>query len=120
MRRITRELTDWGFHNKERNDFNVLMMKHILTNPKCKGWYCGSKSQSLDYRTKKKAFLWPVGAGVERRHRGQLLQGLHQDGIILDAALPVDDGRAKAARLFYSARPAVGVAGWVLPALMIL
>ena len=31
--------------------------KVMLTNPKYKGWYCGNKTQTLDYRTKKKAFL---------------------------------------------------------------
>jgi hypothetical protein len=29
----------------------------MLENPKYKGWYCGNKTQTLDYRTKKKAFL---------------------------------------------------------------
>ncbi len=29
----------------------------MLENPKYKGWYCGNKTQSMDYRTKKKAFL---------------------------------------------------------------
>jgi hypothetical protein len=30
---------------------------HILQNPKYKGWFCGNKTQSLDYRKKKTAFL---------------------------------------------------------------
>jgi len=29
----------------------------MLENPKYKGWYCGNKTQNIDYRTKKKAFL---------------------------------------------------------------
>lgn len=57
VRRISRELTDLGYRSREGNDFNVLTVRHILTNPKYKGWYCGNKTQSLDYRTKKKVFL---------------------------------------------------------------
>ena len=29
----------------------------MLENQKYKGWYCGNKTQNIDYRTKKKAFL---------------------------------------------------------------
>jgi len=29
----------------------------MLENPKYKGWYCGNKTQNIDYRTKKKVFL---------------------------------------------------------------
>lgn len=57
VRRISRELTNLGYRSREGNDFNVLTVRHILTNPKYKGWYCGNKTQSLDYRTKKKVFL---------------------------------------------------------------
>ncbi|OUN23800.1 recombinase family protein [Flavonifractor sp. An82] len=57
IRRIARELTRRGHTSLLGNEFNQLTIKHILTNPKYKGWYCGNKTQSLDYRTKKKAFL---------------------------------------------------------------
>ena len=39
------------------NEFNSVTIGHILQNPKYKGWYCGNKTQSLDYRKKKTAFL---------------------------------------------------------------
>lgn len=57
VRRIAQRLTDLGYTSREGNAFNVLTVRHILTNPKYKGWYCGNKTQSLDYRTKKKAVL---------------------------------------------------------------
>lgn len=32
-------------------------IRHILENPKYKGWYCANKSQTVDYRSKRKIFL---------------------------------------------------------------
>jgi site-specific DNA recombinase len=46
-----------GYTSRQGNEFNVLTIRHILKNPKYKGWYCGNKTRSLDYRTKKRAFL---------------------------------------------------------------
>ena len=57
IRKIAQELTRRGHTSLLGNEFNQLTIRHILTNPKYKGWYCGNKTQSLDYRTKKKAFL---------------------------------------------------------------
>ena len=57
VRRLSQRLYDMGYRSREGNEFNVLTIRHILTNPKYKGWYCGNKTQSIDYRTKKKAFL---------------------------------------------------------------
>lgn len=57
IRKISQELTRRGHTSLLGNEFNQLTIRHILTNPKYKGWYCGNKTQSLDYRTKKKAFL---------------------------------------------------------------
>lgn len=57
VRKLSRELTSRGYTSLLGSDFNVTTIRHILTNPKYKGWYCGNKTQSLDYRTKKKAFL---------------------------------------------------------------
>lgn len=57
IRKIAQELTRRGHTSLLGNEFNQVTIKHILTNPKYKGWYCGHKTQSLDYRTKKKAFL---------------------------------------------------------------
>lgn len=57
MRAVSKALRDMGYTSREGNDFNTLTIRHILENPKYKGWYCGNKTQSLDYRTKKTAFL---------------------------------------------------------------
>ena len=56
-RKISRTLTEMGYASRQGNAFNTLTIRHMLENPKYKGWYCGRKTQSLDYRTKKKAFL---------------------------------------------------------------
>lgn len=57
IRRISQTLYEMGYSSREGNTFNVLTIRHMLENPKYKGWYCGNKTQSLDYRTKKKAVL---------------------------------------------------------------
>ena len=57
VRRISRTLFDMGYKSREGNEFNVATIRHILTNPKYKGWYCGNKTQNVDYRTKRKVFL---------------------------------------------------------------
>ena len=56
-RKISQKLLEMGYTSREGNAFNVLTIRHMLENPKYKGWYCGNKTQTLDYRTKKKAFL---------------------------------------------------------------
>ena len=56
-RKISQTLTELGYTSRQGNAFNTLTVRHMLENPKYKGWYCGRKTQSLDYRTKKKAFL---------------------------------------------------------------
>ena len=56
-RKISRTLSEMGYTSRQGNAFNTLTVRHMLENPKYKGWYCGRKTQSLDYRTKKKAFL---------------------------------------------------------------
>lgn len=57
IRKISQRLYEMGYTSREGNAFNQLTIRHMLENPKYKGWYCGNKTQSLDYRTKKKAFL---------------------------------------------------------------
>ena len=57
IRRISQKLYDEGYTSREGNAFNVLSIRHILTNPKYKGWYCANKSQTVDYRSKRKVFL---------------------------------------------------------------
>ena len=56
-RKISQKLLEMGYTSREGNAFNTLTIRHMLENPKYKGWYCGNKTQNLDYRTKKKAFL---------------------------------------------------------------
>ena len=56
-RRISQTLYDEGFTSRKGNTFNVLTIRHILCNPKYKGWYCANKSQTVDYRSKRKVFL---------------------------------------------------------------
>ncbi len=57
IRRISQMLLDEGFTSRKGNAFNVLTIRHILCNPKYKGWYCANKSQTMDYRSKRKIFL---------------------------------------------------------------
>ena len=56
-RTISKRLTALGYTSREGNAFNTLTIRHILENPKYKGWYCGNKSQSVDYRTKRNILL---------------------------------------------------------------
>lgn len=57
VRTVSKRLTELGYTSREGNAFNTLTVRHILENPKYKGWYCGNKTQSIDYRTKKNAPL---------------------------------------------------------------
>lgn len=57
VRRISQALYQEGFTSRKGNEFNVLTIRHILCNPKYKGWYCANKSQTVDYRSKRKIFL---------------------------------------------------------------
>ena len=57
IRRISQVLYDEGVTSRRGGPFNVLTIRHILCNPKYKGWYCANKSQSVDYRSKRKIFL---------------------------------------------------------------
>ena len=56
-RTISKRLMELGYTSREGNVFNTLTIRHILENPKYKGWYCGNKSQSVDYRTKRNVLL---------------------------------------------------------------
>ena len=57
LRSLSQELTRRGYTSLQGNAFNTGTIGHILQNPKYKGWYCGNKTQSLDYRKKKTLFL---------------------------------------------------------------
>lgn len=56
-RTISKRLMELGYTSREGNAFNTLTIRHVLENPKYKGWYCGNKSQSVDYRTKRNVLL---------------------------------------------------------------
>ena len=56
-RTISKRLMELGYTSREGHAFNTLTIRHILENPKYKGWYCGNKSQSVDYRTKRSILL---------------------------------------------------------------
>ena len=57
LRKISQELTARGYTSRRGNAFNTVTIGHILTNPKYKGWFCGNKTKSLDYRRHKTLFL---------------------------------------------------------------
>ena len=57
IRRISRTLYDEGITSRQGSPFNVLTIRHILENPKYKGWYCANKSQTVDYRSRRKVYL---------------------------------------------------------------
>lgn len=61
---LTKLLYQRGYVNSRGKRFDATIVRRILENPKYKGYYCGRKSQVLDYRTKlKKQFAkteWKV------------------------------------------------------------
>lgn len=57
LRSLSQELTRRGYTSLQGNAFNTSTVGHIPQNPKYKGWHCGNKTQSLDYRKKKTVFL---------------------------------------------------------------
>lgn len=57
LRRISQTLYHEGVTSRKGNPFNILTIRHILENPKYKGWYCANRSQTVDYRSKRKIFL---------------------------------------------------------------
>lgn len=57
IRKISQKLYEEGITSRKGNPFNELTIRHILCNPKYKGWYCAGKSKTLDYRSKRKIFL---------------------------------------------------------------
>ena len=48
IRRISQQLYDEGFTSRKGNAFNVLTIRHILENPKYKGFFCGGKTETID------------------------------------------------------------------------
>lgn len=54
MRNIGLKLYEDGICNHQGGPFSQGTIKYILTNPKYKGYYCGNKSRTVDYHTKKR------------------------------------------------------------------
>jgi DNA invertase Pin-like site-specific DNA recombinase len=50
LRSIVQELNKNGFKNREGNIFCVSTVRRIITNPKYKGYYCGKKTERIDYK----------------------------------------------------------------------
>jgi hypothetical protein len=50
IRKISNILAEDGFLNRNGNHFAFSTIKNIIGNPKYKGFYCGNKTQKLDYR----------------------------------------------------------------------
>jgi len=57
FRSIARTLTEMGFANQSGGEINPGTLRSILSNPKYKGYYCGRKTESSDYRTQKNVQL---------------------------------------------------------------
>ena len=57
IRKISQQLYKEGCTSRRGNAFNEVTIRHMLCNPKYKGWYCAGKSQTVDYRTKRRVFL---------------------------------------------------------------
>lgn len=49
MRTIVNKLADKGYFNSKGNPFSLHTIRYIITNPKYKGYYCGSKTSKVDY-----------------------------------------------------------------------
>ena len=57
IRKIGDELASEGIYAKEGKKFAYNTVKSILTNPKYKGFYCGGKTQTIDFLSKQRAYL---------------------------------------------------------------
>jgi hypothetical protein len=57
LRRTAHKLYELGFLSRNGGEISSLTIKNIITNPKYKGWYCGNKSRSVNYRSKKSVLL---------------------------------------------------------------
>ena len=57
IRKIGDELAKEGIYTKEGKKFAYSTIKNILLNPKYKGFYCGGKTQTIDFLSKQRAYL---------------------------------------------------------------
>jgi len=54
---LARLMAKRGYKNTRGNPIDITIIQRIIMNPKYKGYYCGNKSQIIDYRTKLKKRL---------------------------------------------------------------
>ena len=52
--KLSKELKELGFYNKNGNMYDKDTLKRIIKNPKYKGYYRGRTTETIDYRTKKR------------------------------------------------------------------
>ena len=58
IRRLSQHLYDTeGITSRQGNPFNTTTIKNMILNPKYKGYYCGNRTKSIDYKTKKSVQL---------------------------------------------------------------
>ena len=55
--KVSRYLFNLGYKSKTGKRIDTTILTRIIENPKYKGYYCGHKSEILDYRTKQKKRL---------------------------------------------------------------
>ena len=67
--RLSDEIYDMGYRSFKGGKIDAAVIKHIITNPKYKGYYCGSKVKIVDMFTKKQKFLpeeeWVMHKDIE-------------------------------------------------------
>ncbi len=59
VRKISQYLSEKGITSRNKTAFNMTTIKNIIKNPKYKGYYCGNKTKSVDYKQKKNITLDP-------------------------------------------------------------
>lgn len=53
LSKIVKILNNENIKNRNNNNFTTTSLKRLITNPKYKGYYCGKKTEVIDYMTKK-------------------------------------------------------------------
>ena len=54
LHKLSKELAKLGYYNKNGNLYDKDTLKHIISNPKYKGYYRAHTSEIMDYRTKRR------------------------------------------------------------------
>lgn len=70
LKRLSTELKEQGYYNRNGNPIHQNTLKKIIQNPKYKGYYTGGLSTVVDYRSKKRNFneqaLWKIYKDYEK------------------------------------------------------